>query len=64
MIFDEGMIRKVYENFPQNTARAKEALKRPLTLCEKILYAHLSDKDSIRDFKRAVDYVDYDLADA
>ena len=59
MIFDEEMIRKVYENFPQNTACAKDVLKRPLTLCEKILYAHLSNKDSIRDFKRAVDYVDF-----
>ena len=43
MTFDIDMIRKVYERYPERIAAAREAVGKPLTLSEKILYAHLWD---------------------
>jgi len=53
------MIRNFYENYPTKVENAKKALKRPLTLCEKILYAHLSKEETIKDFVRVQDYVNF-----
>ena len=39
MTFDIDMIRKVYERYPERIAVAREAVGKPLTLSEKILYA-------------------------
>jgi aconitate hydratase len=41
MIFDFGMIEKVYQRTPGRIRVAKKIVGRPLTLTEKILYAHL-----------------------
>ena len=41
MAFDIQMIKKVYERMPERVNKAREILGRPLTLTEKILYAHL-----------------------
>ena len=41
MIFDIDMIRKVYDSLPEKIKQAKDVLQRPLTLTEKILFAHL-----------------------
>lgn len=57
--FDINMIRNFYENYPTKVENAKKALKRPLTLCEKILYAHLSKEETIKDFVRVQDYVNF-----
>lgn len=57
--FDINMIRNFYENYPTKVENAKKALKRPLTLCEKILYAHLSKEETIKDFIRVQDYVNF-----
>ncbi len=57
MIFDLQMIRKKYEEFPSKVKQAKEILKRPLSLTEKILYSHLDKSLKIKDFKRGEDYV-------
>ena len=43
MIFDLDMIRQVYARFPERVDAARTLLGRPLTLSEKILYAHLWD---------------------
>jgi aconitate hydratase len=59
MIFDIEMIRSVYEAFAERVNKAKEYLQRPLSLTEKILYAHCYDKPDISDFKRGVDYVEF-----
>jgi len=37
----------------------KKALGRPLTLTEKILYAHLWKMDGVKDFERGKAYVDF-----
>jgi aconitate hydratase len=59
MAFDIDMIRKVYQELPGKVAKARKALGRPLTLAEKILYAHLFDGDPDRAFDRGTDYVDF-----
>ncbi|MEO5990542.1 MAG: aconitate hydratase [Ferruginibacter sp.] len=59
MAFDLEMIRKVYANFPQRTAAAREVVGRPLTLTEKILYSHLWDGDAQKPFERGNTYVDF-----
>lgn len=57
--FDISMIRKFYESYPQKVDEAKKILKRPLTLSEKILYAHLSDDEPVKSHVRAIDYVNF-----
>ena len=58
-IYDIEMIRKFYSNYSNKVNNVKQKLNRALTLSEKILYAHLYDKKSIKDFKRAEDYADF-----
>jgi hypothetical protein len=41
MAFDLEMIRKVYADFGNRVEAARKVVGRPLTLTEKILYAHL-----------------------
>lgn len=59
MIFDFELIRKFYQSLPAAVTAAKQATGRPLTLSEKILYAHLYEKDGLKSYKRGVDYVDF-----
>ncbi len=59
MVFDVKMIQNLYESLPKRILQAKEELKRPLTLTEKILYAHLSKNEPIKDYKRGEDYVNF-----
>jgi aconitate hydratase len=59
MVFDEKMIEQVYLALDKRITAAKEVLQRPLTLTEKILYAHLSADEQIENFERAVDYVNF-----
>jgi len=53
------MIRKFYDAYPGKVGYAKKILNRPLTLSEKILYAHLSQDEDTKDFTRVVDYVNF-----
>ena len=59
MTFDIDMIRKVYERYPERIAAAREAVGKPLTLSEKILYAHLWDGAANQAFDRGASYVDF-----
>jgi len=59
MAFDIEMIKKVYENFPTRVNKAREIVKHPLTLTEKILYTHLWDKIASQSFSRGKDYVNF-----
>lgn len=59
MAFDIEMIRKVYENFPVRIAAARTAVGKPLTLTEKILYAHLWQGNASNAFERGKTYVDF-----
>jgi len=59
MTFDFDVIKKTYQAFPDRINSAREILKRPLTLTEKILYGHLFDGKEVQPFKRGGDYVDF-----
>lgn len=59
MVFDLDLIKKTYAEMPAKVDAARKALGRPLTLAEKILYAHLWKGVAIKDFKRGKDYVDF-----
>ncbi len=59
MAFDIDMIKKVYANFGPRVDAARKIVGRPLTLSEKILYAHLWDGDPRKAFSRGTDYVDF-----
>ncbi|MCH7397093.1 aconitate hydratase [Belliella sp. DSM 107340] len=59
MAFDIEMIKAVYEKYPSRIAAARKAVGRPLTLTEKILYAHLSEGDPKSAYERGVSYVDF-----
>ena len=58
-IFDLDMIKAVYSRFPSRVAAARKAVGKPLTLTEKILYAHLWDGDARNAFGRGENYVDF-----
>jgi len=59
MAFDIEMIRKVYAALPAKIAAARKMVGRPLTLTEKILYAHLSEALPAKPFDRGMSYVDF-----
>jgi aconitate hydratase len=59
MIFDLDMIKKVYAEFPAKVDKAKALLNRPLTLAEKILFAHLHESQNLENFARGKSYVDF-----
>ncbi|MEO1712147.1 MAG: aconitate hydratase, partial [Bacteroidota bacterium] len=46
-----------YTSLPQRVDEAKKALGRPLTLAEKILYAHLHPESPLQHYSRGKDYV-------
>lgn len=58
MIFDLEMIKKVYSAFASKVDEAKKITGKPLTLAEKILYAHLSE-DTKNPLVRGKDYVNF-----
>ncbi len=58
-MFDLDLVRKTYENFGHRVIKARQVLGRPLTLSEKILYAHLYEPEKIQCYKRGADYVDF-----
>ncbi len=59
MAFDIDMIKKVYETFGAKIDKARAVVNRPLTLSEKILFAHLHTDQKIEDFARGGAYVDF-----
>ncbi|WP_143961547.1 aconitate hydratase [Litoribacter populi] len=59
MAFDIEMIKAVYAKFPERIEAARKAVGKPLTLTEKILYAHLSQGEATGAFERGVSYVDF-----
>ncbi len=59
MIFDLDMIKAHYANFADKVNKARDVVGRPMTLAEKILYAHLFDQNELKSFKRGEDYVNF-----
>ncbi len=59
MAFDIDMIKRVYAQMPGRIEAARAAVGRPLTLAEKILYAHLHKDMKLNSFERGKTYVDF-----
>ena len=59
MAFDIDMIKKVYQKYPAAVDAARKTTNKPLTLAEKILYAHLWEGNPTQEFVRSEDYVDF-----
>ena len=59
MAFDIEMIKKIYAEMPAKVDAAREALGRPLTLSEKILFSHLHSDMQLENFGRGKSYVDF-----
>lgn len=59
MVFDLDMVTEFYSNYATKVAAAREILGRPLTLSEKILYAHLWEELPEKVFERGNSYVDF-----
>ncbi len=58
MIFDIDMIEKLYDEFSAKVENAKNTTGKPLTLAEKILYAHTNSQPTTA-YKRGQDYVNF-----
>jgi len=58
MVFDLDLIRKLYAGLPAKVEAARQLTGKPLTLAEKILYAHLY-APATSSFSRGKDYVDF-----
>jgi aconitate hydratase len=59
MAFDIEMIKEVYKNLPAKVEAARKLVGRPLTLTEKVLYAHLHKDQQPENFERGKSYVDF-----
>lgn len=59
MVFDLDMIKAVYRQLPERIARARKVVNKPLTLSEKILYAHLHEDQAVGTFTRGKSYVNF-----
>jgi len=59
MAFDIEMIKKLYDQFSVKVNAARTAVGKPLTLTEKILYAHLWQGNATEAYGRGKSYVDF-----
>lgn len=59
MAFDIEMIKAVYSRYESRINAARKAVGKPLTLTEKILYAHLWDGEAGEAYGRGKSYVDF-----
>ena len=59
MAFDIEMIKKLYADFGSRIETARQVVGKPLTLTEKILYAHLWQGHASEAFERGKSYVDF-----
>lgn len=59
MVFDLDLIKKVYSELPGKVAAARKLTGKPLTMTEKILYAHLHGALPASAYTRGKDYVDF-----
>jgi aconitate hydratase len=59
MIFDLDLIKKTYAEMPAKVDAARKLVGKPLTMTEKILYAHLHGAMPSAPFSRGKDYVEF-----
>ena len=54
------MIKAVYKRMPSRVSAARNIIKSPLTLAEKVLYSHLSEGNATKKYIRGESYVSFD----
>lgn len=59
MVFDLEMIKKLYKGYTEKVDAARKVVGRPLTLIEKILYAHLWQGNADTAYESGKSYVDF-----
>ncbi len=59
MVYDAEMLRDFYSSYSAKVEAAREKVGRPLTLAEKILYAHLYNEAHTTPFRRGEEYVNF-----
>ncbi|MEO6219783.1 MAG: aconitase family protein, partial [Ginsengibacter sp.] len=59
MVFDLEMIQKFYQGYKEKVDAARKVADRPLTLIEKILYAHLWQGNADAAYESGKSYVDF-----
>lgn len=59
MIFNFELIKSYYDRLPGLMKDLRKSIGTPLTLSEKILYAHLFDRSARKSYMRGVDYVEF-----
>ena len=59
MVYDAEMLRDFYSSYSAKVEAAREKVGRPLTLAEKILYAHLYNEADRKPFRRGEEYVNF-----
>lgn len=59
MAFDIEMIKEVYSRFSERVEAARKLMGKPLTLTEKILYAHLTGGIPNKAYERGKSYVEF-----
>jgi aconitate hydratase len=59
MVHDFDILKNFYEAYPEKVDNVRKSLDRPLTLAEKILYAHLYDHTQPKNYHRGGDYVNF-----
>ena len=59
MVYDKKMLEHFYATYKGKIERVRAVLERPLTLSEKVLYAHLYDESKVNSYERGEDYVNF-----
>ena len=59
MVYDLNMLKSFYASYKGKMEHVSAALKRPLTLAEKILYTHLYNVADLKNYERGEDYVNF-----
>ena len=59
MVYDIAMIKKFYAGYAGKLEAVRKVVHRPITLTEKILYAHLWQGNALMAYERGKDYVDF-----
>ena len=56
MVYDLNMLKSFYASYKGKMEHVRAALKRPLTLAEKILYTHLYNVADLKNYEKGEDY--------
>lgn len=59
MVYDLDILKGFYSSYKGRIERIRTVIRHPLTLAEKILYAHLYNEPDLQSYKRGEDYVNF-----